>query len=408
MRVIACIVTVVMGHTPTEQYVLSEASRPAGVAPDLLDFDPNESTAFGELVIEDTLHVGGSSIIHTAHLEPWEDSFPIPLRGLVIKYIDDCRLRMSGLPTDLVVNEYLMLHRLNGSGLTPNVYFLSDPAIVDQSMQTVPKRLESELLEHNFADCAARGTNVRFMLMDMVGPSVSAYMQGMKSNPTLYSSSECTRRVLVICKKLVSLLKQLNAFGIVHADVHFGNVAFKRPVASLADINVDTDELVLLDFEYATPVGQRPEASRTENLRPQLLSPWQLMNEPSGPRDDVYRALLVTADWISRQRFMKGYASLLRANLEMNGNPARGSANYKNIRREFTKFIRTLVPLFTCSYLLGSAGVIGEGVPVELHDPIRNRLEGLHKWVTACNQPETPMDFDHIDSELENTVSLFR
>jgi serine/threonine protein kinase len=320
--------------------------------------------------------------------------------------------------TARLLHEFLMFKTLDTSGLSPHILYISDPLVLDESMTAVPARMESSYLRRNFAECASKRAHIRYMLIEQVGPSVSKYFHWIQSDASLFSSTEFTRRVLVIGKKIIRLLEPLHALGIVHGDVHSGNIAFRRRVDDFTEIDVDNDELVLLDFEFASfypeGFGKKVEShdltqERNLRLRPELLSPWQNLNFRPGPRDDVYRVMLMSANWISRQRFAKGYRSLLKTNLESHGDPPAKSIQYKQIERHLTNYVRANSPMFEYSFMLGSGAIIGDDqvLSIDHENAVRQKLENLHVHLLAYNHPDMAINYQHLDAELGQTLALF-
>jgi hypothetical protein len=103
---------------------------------------------------------------------------------------------------------------------------------------------------------------------------------------------------LTIGIKLLNILEKLhNQGGVVHGDIHTGNVCLSES---------DDEKLVLIDFARArfvseTQTDERIRASQSWNDA--FLSPWEIDGFISSRRDDVFRALLVTAVLINGHEY---------------------------------------------------------------------------------------------------------
>ena len=97
-------------------------------------------------------------------------------------------------------------------------------------------------------------------------------------------------------RKALDLLKTLHHSGVLHGDIHLGNIVFKVPRGDDPEkYNWLADELTLIDFgeaQYFIPRKGReltPKKLNTTYLLPLALSPWELQGSMAGPRDDFFR-----------------------------------------------------------------------------------------------------------------------
>ena len=125
---------------------------------------------------------------------------------------------------------------------------------------------------------------VRFMTQELVGETLDS----------VYSSDHKpgVRSAMLIFKRIVHLLRTIHDMGIIHGDVHLGNIAFSAPgdrdISSLLLIDFGASSFFPADFckddfleEYANQY----------KVEPVLLSVFQLSGYRSGRRDDLYRAV---------------------------------------------------------------------------------------------------------------------
>ena len=297
----------------------------------------------------------------------------------VVKYVNDCGLRIRGEKQEhLLVTESLFLAKLNETGIAPRVYYLSPPSVLTGHPNKVEDLLlprhATEFLMDNLEECLEVGTNIRFLVQERVGVSLPVYI--FSSILTKEPSGEENIRILKLLSKSVDLLERLHKEGIVHGDIHLGNIA-------LANTNTDEGELVLLDFELARSMDIEADLNNKgkpwEHLNLRLLSPWQLEGAIIGPRDDMYRLLVNAANLLSRNRL-----------LEAPDNIARKSGNYEEQVKVWMEFHKREL-MFSKSFL---------------PDNVKNELEQLVVAVRDLPSPESPVPFGYIKSQLDHVMDL--
>lgn len=298
----------------------------------------------------------------------------------VVKYVNDCGIRLRGENQEHpLVTESLFLAKLNETGIAPRVYYLSPPGVLEGHPNKVEDLLlprhATEFLMDNLEECLEVGTNIRFLVQERVGVSLPVYIFS-SILLTKEPSREENRRILKLFAKSVELLERLHKEGIVHGDIHLGNIA-------LANSNNEEEELVFLDFELARLMAADNNLKRMgkpwEHLNMRLLSPWQLEGAIIGPRDDMYRLLINTANLLSKNRL-----------LETPDNIARKSGNYEKQVKVWMEFHKREL-MFSQTYL---------------PEMVKNELEQLLVAVRELPCPESTVPFGFMKTRLDYIMDL--
>lgn len=152
-----------------------------------------------------------------------------------------------------------------------------------------PKAL-SNFVSKRATECVAKGTLVRFMVQEKVGLSLQDYFIDVVDRSDGVS---LFRKVMVSAKKIILLLARLHDLGIVHGDIHPGNIVFRQPKGSQELYDIETDDIVLTDFGLARffpdQIGSPVEEMPSRSLSPILMSVNQLAKKRLGRRDDIAR-----------------------------------------------------------------------------------------------------------------------
>lgn len=120
--------------------------------------------------------------------------------------------------------------------------------------------------------------------MERVGPNL--YTMLTRSAPLQRFS---LRQSIESGIQIIRLLKTLHLQArVIHADIHYGNIC----------VSADGSRLVLIDYGRSFHIDDYPQ---DERIRPDrswnhpLFSPWEIAGFRPGPRDDVYKAMLLVA-----------------------------------------------------------------------------------------------------------------
>jgi hypothetical protein len=183
-----------------------------------------------------------------------------------------------------LLREAIMLRELRDTNFVPKIEYLSPPAAMEY--KEYPKvGFEISARDRDFAGNKAF---VRFMLVENVETNLYTIVNN--------GSSLTLKKSLESLKSLMETLAVLHARGIVHGDIHAGNIGFVE------------DRLVIhnfgLSFFSEETLGRR-EYDRLPFTSVHCLdSPWTLDGSRPGFRDDVFQALMVAAylmngaDWM--------------------------------------------------------------------------------------------------------------
>ena len=256
----------------------------------------------GPLRLRALIGQSAAASIFDATIDLSDDRGNRGLRSVVVKHVNDCRelMRRGGRKARLqAVNEAIMMRVLGPSRLAPVLIHLSRATVVE-SISGLPYRLQTPFLLAHAGECIARYTETRFLVQEQAGIDLFSYFD-YYSNGTEWVV--VARRAVTLAIRIVEMLRSLHRLGIVHGDIHGGNVLFKSPVDSSRQVDPDDTELVFVDFEFALfyppKIGGPVQNPDTEYLNPIWLSPWQLQDQRLGRRDDVYRAIEWLVDTLS-------------------------------------------------------------------------------------------------------------
>ena len=195
---------------------------------------------------------------------------------LVLKYQVDCgEEELSAHP---LLRDSIGLDLLKDTGLVPQVVFISPPAVFRHPISPKTSFL---LPDTNVHTCMATGEGVRVIAMERLG--ISIYRHVTRYGPSF-------KLAVQVMSWLVRSLETIHSRGIVHGDIHSGNIVWE---------NEDRTGFRLIDFGLATfrgereglPTRVRPRLDFVHNLH----SPWELEGWRSTFKDDLYKAFMVGA-----------------------------------------------------------------------------------------------------------------
>lgn len=236
----------------------------------------NETYVVGELNggEEISLELGRSPL-----MSPTSAVFPTNNAKVLVKYQSNCLnpSEVHPLARDFIFLDYL---QRAGVGASLRALYLSGAVGIP----------EKETFKTQFAmtrgareSCMWKGGSVRFMVMERGGKNLYEFAREFPQG----------RVPLDIAKsigiKLLEALQKIHAKGIVHNDVHWGNVVFNPEIEG---------EVMLIDFgrSFFVPASEplfKLHAARSRNSP--HLSPWETLGFHPGFRDDVYRALMTVS-----------------------------------------------------------------------------------------------------------------
>ena len=354
-----------------------------------------EATPIGRITLKNQVGRTMDSMVWEAMLDDG--------REVIAKYTNDCRSRLSRLTTD-PRDEYFHLLVTNGSGITPNVYGLSHPAMV--TIADTPKT-HSIFMEENSDACIAAESDVRLLLQDKAGMDIEIYIQLLRRS-SMGGDPLFLRGVLALGWKSVEVLQKLHKKGIIHGDIHAGNIMFKTPKDSIEDYDLlaDDEEVVLVDFGYARyfvdELKSDPTCPIIPGLNPILLSVWNLYHERTGRRDDIYRVFdmlsMILSDWSREAALESVVAAYIHAN----------PAEAKDLPRRVIRQCKKDFPFFQPSPLLVTGCCHKMGLGERMRAWVQTHLETVFMNVKRIPHPDASPDYDWIIANLKRIESGVR
>ena len=162
-----------------------------------------------------------------------------------------------------LMHEFSVLSALEGSGIAPKAYYLSDPL-----------------------------TRVggRYMVTEEVGESFIKFCYDLTEEVEDSSIDEKRSALLLIVnvyKQAFNLVRKLHDWGFIHGDIHSWNIAVGKDGSNVWLI--DFDMSVFYPAEFGTNENRVHKGLNLNHLS------WQLYGFRMGRRDDVYRLFLTLA-----------------------------------------------------------------------------------------------------------------
>jgi len=268
-----------------------------------------EVTPFGIIRLGSVIHSGAYSVIYNAANSFKGDS-------VVVKYQINCDDTLHELIPDFHYT------RISSSlGVSPRVFFLSPPVLANRAALIHPKLEfkrtsdQDESVEECINGSHGWRPTIRYMVMEKKGESLMHYVRKREFEFLPFITA------IEIIRDVFRALHTLHSIGIVHGDIHAGNIVISEELGDGIERRID-----LIDFGRAfTESSIRPQvmAYKPYTFRGIMASHWQLVGLPWGPRDDAMRCLIVLAN-ITNPLFSWYYSTEIR-----------GMTN-KGAKRDFT------------------------------------------------------------------------
>ena len=269
------------------QLIMDEISDEYTPKTTLVDFmSLKERTIIGNVTLSKIFSVSETSVIFEM------DEFP----HLIIKYqmeCDDAGTNVHPLLRDAWYGELASLH-----DFSPGVIAVSPPAVLCPELKG---KCAFQIAPETYIDCN-RGT-VRYMI---VAKSFGRTLHQVRGDPlyALPNGSLGFRNSLTMGIRMLELLERLNnETGLIHGDIHAGNVMVTG--ASGNKTSGFDFSLELIDFGMAAKVAN----TTLPNTRiypvkywyHRLCTPWQILGFAWGRRDDIMKTLYTIYDLMHPQ-----------------------------------------------------------------------------------------------------------
>ena len=221
--------------------------------------------------------------------------FTVNAAPLVIKYQTSC-----GEGIHPLLRDFWILRHLESTGLTPKAFMVSPE--VPFLASNVTLKTSFDMPQERRDHCANRNGTVRYLAMERTGPSLFDLVYRVV-DPSAGQQVKVSA-ALGIVRDLVRGIRAIHAHGIVHGDLHEGNV-----------VVMSGKKIGLIDFGrslFVDEIDWQSEAPRRPNLHCSL-TPYGLLGGPLSYRDDVFNALWLGAALVNGSRLRAHCEELVRA-----------------------------------------------------------------------------------------------
>ena len=404
-----------------EQLDLSNRTYPPHLVPPFVGLGDRRHDVCheGYLVNRDRIAITFDSRIMAAELEPFTPAFdgePTHREAnWVVKYVNDCYERLKGPAGGLLhpgVMEASYLFLLQGSGLTPYTIYISPPAQI-QPFPILSARIQSEILQNRGSHdrCAAAGAEVRFIVQQRAGQPVTNYMNCLVTALGASNSTALLSSALRVTIKVVQMLERLHQFGILHGDIHSGNILFASSVGPACPPLEAEPELLFIDFGMAeyfpSQTGSDIHKPFPLSRNTRLAAPWSLMDHRAGRRDDVYRAIEMLGRIIGRESNLIAIRAHVAAAAAASGVDPADEPKMMPIKRDIALGFKLRCPLFVPSACFNPAGHDRMGLGEQLLPVVQAKLQAVMDNVMSANvHPDSTPSYSAIVSDLTDILNI--
>ena len=255
--------------------------------------------------------------------------------------------------------------------------------------------------------CEVDGSTARMLLMEKFGGvDLEAFFARFRASRGV----EYIQAVLTIGLKSLNLVKRLHARGIVHGDIHPGNILFKTD-KNLAATDWRTDDLVLIDLGLASFFPDEvdhsefaPHARARSN--PFVLSHWELDSQRPGRRDDVFRLFEMLAVFLSEWRIDKGIQYRIAGLQRMYAGQLRvGAVTINQIERNVAEWYKSSRSLFRFDAKLNSQCCIDRGLNENHLHSIQEELEMAMSLIRGLRHADAEPNYEQLEALLRSALA---
>lgn len=371
--------------------------------------DEDPVTFLGGLAVGDLVGSSISSVVYNATADN------LVGKALVVKYTNDCLARSGNLVRSRfdnnTVKEFGLLSVLARSNVAPVAYHLSGETVMTQAAKQSMK-VRSKRMDRRIDICASIGTRVRYMVEDRMGPTFSKYINQMYI--VRPDNTDLLKDVLSFGVRMIDMVRKMHNLGVIHGDIHAGNVVFRDLKDSLNGYRIGSDDIALIDFgmgEFFPSRFSKPELTKgpADNLNLIHLSPWQLKGYRTGMRDDIYRIAELLANILSENEFqatLKAKVADARRDFQDIVEPMPQSdqilVKEKNFRNLRNREIEVLLEKKSGSIFDGCLEIWG--IDESFHFLIETRLGLFQRRILAMDNPDKYPPYQNLIDDLESII----
>ncbi len=217
---------------------------------------------------------------------------------LVVRYTVWCTNIANGGRQDPTLKMYFFQRLVARAYLAPQIYFMSP----EFSLPSERNRMGGFVKLRPAVPCShTPNSPVRMVVMERLGDSLNRLVDHVGR----FDLSEAVKMVIAV----VRLLEKIHTwFGIVHGDIHPGNIVLSHKAVNDVQQAV-ASPLKLIDFEMAKVVGPLgdyiDETTDIDELGIFYMhSPWEMQTHPQYTyRDDLFRAMQLLSHFMHGSQF---------------------------------------------------------------------------------------------------------
>ena len=369
------------GHKIDEAFAFNLNGR-SGYIPLVYSGD-TEKTHVGIINFSDELGISPNSVV----LLGTEQKFG---REYVVKYSTDMGNQL--------LTDYAFLTALNDTNISPKIYGISDEILVD-TPRIHSRKVSSLIYKSN----RMMRRPLRFIVEESLGHSIIKYVE--LRNEELGQHSAFIREVISLGIKCVELLTELHSKGIVHRDIHGGNIVFRKRKEGIRQYDPFEDSLALIDFErsvFFPDLMDKPvHSDSSEAMNPNLMSLWAHKGERSGRRDDLFNLFELLAVFLSN--------FLMDQRLQVYFNdvaPSIPSNEDEDLERAFALMYKSGRSYFAFDKSTGNECCQALDLTNTIRDQITKTLESAMTYIRSLSHPDVVPDYDLLLRSLRTVDSI--
>ena len=314
-----------------------------------------------------------------------------PVRHVIVKHMNDCRNRQDRgwRGRHPLVTDATFLSALASTGVVPELIYLSAGTVIPE-YGVLPKWVRTKVITRQRGKCVRLGTETRFFVQEKVGVELGVYLRHINQTS---SWPVMARRAVTLAIRVIQMLQTIHELGVVHGDIHGGNILFRKPSDGPENVAMNDTDLVFIDFEFAVffpeEIGTGVTRYRLNRLSRKLLSHWHLDGFRIGRRDDVFRAL----EWLANVLSQGVYYTMIKERVR------------ERIARKGALSDHFVAKLKEprCMYFDDFPG----SHDAELDDGIRIQLDHIAEdHLHALTHPDDRPEYDNIISHLKDVEAM--